>query len=225
MSSTKAKEIDDDADFEKDCPNNKQTHFYQFKEYDKVIDLIAKLPTNINVLRDKERSFEQFLFICDCYQEQPHLVDPFLQEIFEKLVAIVKRCIDQHVEICKLDDAAERKRRAELNDELINEAFKYLYSLTKMRNFKRTVQYFPHEIGDFEPVLGLLARQNMADVNAWQTRYMLLLWLSIVCMVPFDLNRFDADTEHESIMNRVLQLSVVSPLLDHHCNTVKISSL
>ena len=203
----------EDADFEKDCPNNKQTHFYQFKEYDKVIDLIGKLPVNIKVLRDKERSFEQFLFICDSYQEQPHLIVPFLQEIFEKLVAIVKKGIDQHAEICSsVKNEAERRKQVELNDELVNETFKYLYSLTKMRNFKKTVQYLPHEINDFEPVLTLLARQNMQDVNSWQTRYMLLLWLSIVCMVPFDLNRFDGnvDDHHETIMNRVLQLSIVS---------------
>ena len=162
MSSNK---VDDDADFEKDCPNNKQTHFYQFKEYEKVIELIDKLPVNIKVLRDQERSFEQFLFICDSYQEQPHLIDPFLQEIFEKLVAIVKKCMDQHADICSSvkEDEAERKRRVELNDELINETFKYLYSLTKMRNFKKTVQYLPHEINDCEPVLTLLARQNSIE--------------------------------------------------------------
>ncbi len=187
-------------DVDDDCPN-KKTHFYEFKEYDTVIRLVDNLTTNIKVLRNGEKSFEQFLFICDQYQEQPHLIDPFLLEIFEKLIEIVKKCI-------RKDGTLNNEQE---NDQIINECFKYMHCLAKMRGYKKIVQYLPHEINDFEPVLNLLARQNISDVYTWQSRYLLLLWLSIVCMVPFDLKRFDANNENqnESIMNRLLATCIV----------------
>jgi hypothetical protein len=50
--------------------------------------------------------------ICDSYQEQPHLIDPYLCEIFDGLIKIVKNT---------------------KNDELIHEAFKYMHCVTKVR--------------------------------------------------------------------------------------------
>lgn len=78
-----------------------------------------------------------------------------------------------------------------------------------MRGHKRIVQYLPHETSDLEPVIRLLEQQNPNDVDMWPTRYMLLIWLSIVCMIPFDLTRFDDDTKGETIKNRLLNVCVV----------------
>lgn len=80
--------VDDDSS----CPNT-VTHFYEFKEYEKVINLIDQLPANSVDLRRRERALEQFKFICDAYQEQPHLIDPYLLTIFEKLIGVVKAAI------------------------------------------------------------------------------------------------------------------------------------
>lgn len=96
--------------------------------------------------------------------------------------------------------------------ELINETFKYMHVLAKMRGYKHIVQYLPHETSDLEPVVRLLEQQDLKNVDLWQTRYMLLIWLSIVCMIPFDLNRFDAhdhETSAESIKDRLLRVCVV----------------
>ena len=190
---TAAYDLDDDG-----CPN-KKTHFYEFKEYESLMNLIKNIPTNIKTLRDKEKSFEQYLFIIDSYKEQPHLIDPFLLNIFDKLIELIK------------DNIKDEGKSAE-NDALINECFKYMYCLTKMRGFKKIVQYLPHEINDFEPVLNLLARQDMKDVYSWQTRYILLIWISIICMVPFDLSKFDDINEYQNntILKRFLDVCIVS---------------
>ena len=81
-------EIDEDSS----CPN-KTTHFYEFKEYNKILGLIEHLPANSVDLRKRERANEQFTYICNAYQEQPHLVDPYLSSIFEKLIGVVKTAI------------------------------------------------------------------------------------------------------------------------------------
>ncbi len=181
------------------CPN-KKTHFYEFKEYATLIKLIESLPHNLKLLRDSEKSFEQFLFIVDTYQEQPHLIDPFLNEIFDKLINTIKQNMGDGT-VCNKE-----------KDAIINECFKYMHCLTKMRGFKKIVQYLPHEINDFEPVLALLARQDLTDVYSWQTRYMLLIWLSIVCMIPFDLTRFNSinESDNNTILKRFLDIVSVS---------------
>lgn len=177
------------------CCTNKKTHFYEFKEHEQVKKLLDNLPENIKELRSRERSYEQFRFICDTYQEQPHLIDPFLGNIIDKIISTVKQEI-------------ENESPSKL---LIDQAFKYMHCLAKMRGYKRIIQYLPHEITDLEPVLKLLENQDPKNSESWETRFILLLWLSIICIVPFDLERFDAnDSQTDSILNRFLKITMVS---------------
>ncbi|TMS15155.1 Tubulin-specific chaperone D [Larimichthys crocea] len=75
------------------------------------------------------------------------------------------------------------------------------------------MQLFPHEVADVQPVLDLLSRQDPTDSETWETRYMLLLWLSMTCLIPFDLYRLDGHLESEGskatvpIMDRILAIA------------------
>uniref|UniRef100_A0A672ZPH9 Tubulin-specific chaperone D n=2 Tax=Sphaeramia orbicularis TaxID=375764 RepID=A0A672ZPH9_9TELE len=75
------------------------------------------------------------------------------------------------------------------------------------------MQLFPHEVADVQPVLDLLSRQDPKDTETWETRYMLLLWLSMTCLIPFDLSRLDGHLEsdggksREPIMDRILAIA------------------
>ena len=84
------------------------------------------------------------------------------------------------------------------------------------RGYKVIVRLMPHEVADVEPVLAMLAKQDPTDYQTWETRYMLLLWLSMVCMIPFDMVRLDSNVRLQSgetkqpIMNRIIQVGMVS---------------
>jgi tubulin-specific chaperone D len=56
-----------------------------------------------------------------------------------------------------------------------------------------TAHFFPHEVDDLLPVLDLLELSSEQDSVelCWELRYSLVLWLSLVCMIPFDLKNFD----------------------------------
>lgn len=82
-----------DVDEERLC--SKTTHFYEFKEYTLCVNLIDELPSNSVDLRRRERAHQQFKFVCDSYQEQPHLVDPYLASIYEKLIGVVKKAMSE----------------------------------------------------------------------------------------------------------------------------------
>lgn len=71
----------------------KYTFLYDFKEYTQMTGLIEQLPANSTDLRKRERANEQFKFICDTYQEQPHLIDPYLLSLCEKIIGVVKIAI------------------------------------------------------------------------------------------------------------------------------------
>ena len=52
--------------------------------------------------------------------------------------------------------------------------------------------------------------------QTWETRYMLLLWLSMTCLIPFDLCRLDGHLDSdggkakESTMDRILAIAKAS---------------
>lgn len=54
-------------------------------------------------------------------------------------------------------------------------------------------KFFPHEIADLTIALDCLTspKSPVSQTLRWSLRYILLLWLSLVCMIPFDLEQFD----------------------------------
>ncbi|XP_046893536.1 tubulin-specific chaperone D [Hypomesus transpacificus] len=155
--------------------------------------LIASLPEAYGDMVSRESCTEKFLVIMDRYQEQPHLLDPHLEWMLNMLLDLV---------------------RSEKSPPLLAHlGFKFLYIISKVRGYKVFMQLLPHEVADVQPVLDLLSRQDPKDPETWETRYMLLLWLSMTCLIPFDLCRLDGHLDPESgqarepIMDRILAIT------------------
>jgi hypothetical protein len=55
------------------------------------------------------------------------------------------------------------------------------------------VRFFPHEIADLAVALEFAQILDRAQSTAtlWSTRHVTLLWISLICMIPFDLAQFD----------------------------------
>lgn len=55
------------------------------------------------------------------------------------------------------------------------------------------VRYFPHEVSDVSIAIAYMNAENgPASIESqWMLRYCILLWLSLVCMIPFDFAQFD----------------------------------
>ncbi|XP_032285686.1 tubulin-specific chaperone D isoform X3 [Phoca vitulina] len=141
----------------------------------------------------REGALERFRVIMDKYQEQPHLLDPHLEWMMNLLLDIVQ------------DKTSPT--------DLIHLAFKFLYIITKVRGYKTFLRLFPHEVSDVQPVLDMFTNQNPRDHETWETRYMLLLWLSVTCLIPFDFSRLDGNLLTQpgqmrmSVMDRILQIA------------------
>lgn len=141
----------------------------------------------------QEFTIQRFVVIMDRYQEQPHLLDPHLEWMLNLLLEFI---------------------RSETSPQLlVHLSFKFLYIISKVRGYKQFMQLFPHEVSDLQPVLDLLCQQDPKDTTTWETRYILLLWLSMTCLIPFDLSRLDGHLNsepgqtREPIMDRILSVA------------------
>lgn len=80
---------------------------------------------------------------------------------------------------------------------------------------------FNSQVSDFEPVLQLLESQNPAETETWATRYVLLLWLSIIVMIPFHMSRLDdiesSNENKKTVMERVLTVCQTYALVPDKC--------
>ncbi|KAF0887111.1 TBCD protein, partial [Crocuta crocuta] len=155
--------------------------------------LLGRLRAVLGDRAAREGALERFRVIMDKYQEQPHLLDPHLEWMMNLLLDIVQD---------KTSPA-----------DLIHLAFKFLYIITKVRGYKSFLRLFPHEVADVQPVLDMFTNQNPRDHETWETRYMLLLWLSMTCLIPFDFSRLDGNLLTQpgqmrmSTMDRILQIA------------------
>ena len=134
-----------------------------------------------------ERDVQKITEIINFYQEQPHVLDPHLQQWIDKLLVV------------GLSDKVSQMS--------VNLAFKYLYLLTKVRGQKYIVRLLPHEVADIETVLSLLESEK-SDI--WHAKYVLFLWLSILVLIPFDLKRLDGEKEEGWSIRRMLKIATVS---------------
>uniref|UniRef100_A0A7N9AZ55 Tubulin-specific chaperone D n=1 Tax=Mastacembelus armatus TaxID=205130 RepID=A0A7N9AZ55_9TELE len=164
-----------------------------FAESDETRALISSLPEVHRDMVTSEPATQRFLVIMNRYQEQPHLLDPHLEWMLNMILNFV--------------------RSESSPPSLVHLGFKFLYIICKVRGYKIFMQLFPHEVADVQPVLDLLTRQDPKDSETWETRYMLLLWLSMTCLIPFDLSRLDGHLEsgggkaREPIMDQILAIA------------------
>ncbi|CAG8620624.1 15997_t:CDS:10, partial [Racocetra fulgida] len=62
-----------------------------------------------------------------------------------------------------------------------------------------------------EPTFYFMVAQDPKDYTGWETRYVLLIWLSLICMVPFDLKTVDslaaAEEDKFPLVDHMVELS------------------
>ncbi|GBG28544.1 Tubulin-specific chaperone D [Hondaea fermentalgiana] len=149
-------------------------------------------------LAEAERALDGVQKILEKYQEQAHLLDRHLEDLVTRIMDAVKH-------VLRLREADEEARPSRGEDSAVNSfpfqvyrnaglqlVLKALYLLCKVRGYKAVVKQLPHEVADLEPTLWLLQCQDAKDYTTWETRYSLLLWLSMLVLIPFDLETVDS---------------------------------
>ncbi|XP_030384442.1 tubulin-specific chaperone D [Scaptodrosophila lebanonensis] len=176
---------------EEELPENTLEHFAELEQVLSMIENIKSIEGNTF-----EKEFEQYTEVLTRYQDQPHLLDPHMELLLSRLLGKIRQA-----------DLSEGERHA---------AFKYMYIISKVRTYKVLVKCMPHELSDLEFVLELLEKQDPKEFANWETRYMLLLWMSILVLNPFHMSRLDA---YDAQPNTAPMNATTNCVLSNHVNT------
>lgn len=159
----------------------------EFEDYEAVMGTIRKAARGGLTEHEMEHLLDRFKETFDKYLEQPYLLDGHLAEIVQALVKPVKS--------------------PNCTDDVLHTCMAFLVVVTQVRGYKVVVNHLPHELSDIEPVLALLERVAPDSVKLRPTTYMLLLWLAVLSMVPFQLSRLDSgDAGTKPVAQRIYEV-------------------
>ena len=111
-----------------DCPESETIGcgFSAFKEIDEVTFLITELKKVDLSPSLIEKNRDRFNFILSQYQDQRQLLDPYLDDILQPLISIIRD-----------ENSTEIMR---------HNAFKYIFIVMSVKTYKKIVTYLPHEV-------------------------------------------------------------------------------
>lgn len=164
-------------------------------------------------------TFENFKRIISMYQEQPQLLDPILESIVRPLSSMMLEVVmvttSSDVTHEETDGStmhpvlgAELQTDVQLRLENIS---RFLWLLASVRGYKTVSRFMPNEATALEPavymlksfVRGAATVPSVLDHDltggkecvAWELQYVLLMWLSLLVMIPFDLRIVDSSLD------------------------------
>ncbi|ORX81575.1 ARM repeat-containing protein [Basidiobolus meristosporus CBS 931.73] len=144
--------------------------------------------------------------ILEQYQEQPHLLDPHLESIVNPLIAELRNKLTSTQIVGDPACESEKVERRNINSH--HSLFQILYVLSKVRGYKTIVKFFGHEVADLEQTFYFLLLSSPEHTESWETRYVLLIWLSLIVMIPFDLQTIDSGFNKElSLIEHLIQVA------------------
>lgn len=124
----------------------------------------------------------------DKYQEQGQLVEPYLESIVSPLMQIVRS------KTIQLGADSEEVL------EIIQPICIIVYSLVTVCGYKAVIRFFPHQVSDLELAVSLLDKCHYTNAmtslrqestGAMEAKCVILLWLCILVLVPFDISTVD----------------------------------
>ncbi|EEB94562.1 hypothetical protein MPER_06603 [Moniliophthora perniciosa FA553] len=181
--------MDDELDERK-----QYTTFEQYQDFSNTQDLFLK--SNIYAeptpeeQREESAQYTKLTNTLYSYQEQSYLLDPFLERLVTPVVERLKSHAKETVVDRTLRPSQTRMMRLAM----------LLYSYIKFRGYKTIIRFFPHEVADLGVAVGYMQLPDgfIHEPSQWTLRYVLLLWLSLICMIPFDLAQFDEDEKGQT---------------------------
>ncbi len=119
------------------------------------------------------------------YLEQPGLLDPILPEIIPLMTNTMLELINKYL-----------KSKSDVQKKLfegILSLSQIIYNICKIRGFGPISKFFSSEVNVFESVINFLITLPIVHNYHWTVNYVLILWSSLLAMVPFDIDTIDSN--------------------------------
>ncbi|KAF5184838.1 Tubulin-specific chaperone d [Thalictrum thalictroides] len=159
---------------------------YFLREWSFVKSLLDHIVANGRVVDSS--AVNKIRSILDKYQQQGQLLEPYLESIISPLMHIVRS------KTITLGFASDEIL------EIIKPLCIIIYSLVTVCGYKAVIKFFPHHVSDLEPAVSLLEKcHHTSSVTAlrqestgeMEAKCVILLWLYILVLVPFDISSVD----------------------------------
>jgi hypothetical protein len=157
-----------------------QSHAELIRDIQKLERIVKAVCDDTQLARGE---FREFKAILEQYQEQPQLLDPHLEGLVTPLATRVSEVSDS------LHD--EERFSAAM------QICRLLQALVTVRGFKTVSRFFSHKPADVERAIKIMKHvqhavssqeiDEDAQDGAWQMRCIVLLWLSNLVLIPFDI--------------------------------------
>lgn len=179
--------------------------FSFFVHADEVKALVASVGANPEKAAEV---YPRFKLIFEFYQEQPELLDTNLESIFSPLTQILRQ------KATALFEARDASRSLGSDETTTVNVLRMLHVITTVRGHKEVVRFYPVDVASFEPVLfALIALRRSRAEGAWEAQCQLMLWLSALVLIPFDLRIVDSsfvggeqDATQQGLVERIMGL-------------------
>ncbi|QDZ21898.1 tubulin-specific chaperone D [Chloropicon primus] len=149
--------------------------------------------------KQARRQVDRFKGMIEKYKEQSTLLDPHLKDLVLPLSSALKRLSHEHL----YGSSREAGSNAvEVLTQVVR-VCKLLHMITTVRGYKTVKKFYPSAPEDVEPAFYMLqslkeaseARPDGYDEmtleSFWEAHCTLLLWLSLLVLIPFDLATID----------------------------------
>eukprot|EP01084_Bolivina_argentea_P309179 534770_1 len=161
-----------------------------FKEKDEALRLLEQIAAAEDG-KGGEALVAKFAKILDGYLELPIVLDPHLESMVEKLIPRARELLITCSPQMSADDGAAYPFQV-YKHPTFHCICCAIYHLCRVHGYKHVRKLLPHEASDLEPVLFTLQCHDRSDSSTWENRYILLLWLSMLVLVPFDIGTIDS---------------------------------
>ncbi|KAF8327012.1 ARM repeat-containing protein [Cantharellus anzutake] len=174
--------------------DNENLQFTKFERADDYFKLLNDLlQANLWVEPSSEEdgndkwALSKLQLLLDEYQEQAWLLDPYLERMLTPPIESLRNYTHQYVR-------TEAKKRPRISSRVTQLAM-LIYWITKTRGHKTVARFFPHQVQDVSTMVSFARNSDpiMHESTSWPFRYILILWISVIANIPFDLTRFDQD--------------------------------
>ncbi|CAO3582393.1 unnamed protein product [Absidia cylindrospora] len=112
---------------EDECIAQTKSHFEHEEQVKRLVDNLCT-----SAMNGGDDTLTQLASILDQYQEQSHLLDPYLEDIVTPIMTCLRDKIQQRPIV----------------PEQTHDLFRFLYLLTKTRGYKTIVKFMSHEVTD-----------------------------------------------------------------------------
>lgn len=185
---------DDDEYGAKECVLQK----YFLLEWNLVKSLLDRIVSDGRV--SDPSSAHKIRSIMEKYQEQGQLLEPYLENMVSPLMSIIR---SKTVELGT--DSGEVL-------EVIMPLCIIIYSLVTVCGYKAVIKFFPHQVSDLELAVSLLEKCHVTNsvsslrqesTGEMEAKCVMLLWLSILVLVPFDISSVDSSIANSNNLNKL----------------------